>query len=341
MAIPRNLVAMIEVLRRCWPVGRTVADLARELDIQPWRVAELLGQCRSLGVPVEHVGPVAQIDPARLPLLADVLEFGLKTIRVGRSIVVFDRVSSTNDVAWQAARRADSDGLVVLAEEQTAGRGRFGRAWLSPPGGSLLFSLLLLGLPVGDEFANRMVMAASLAMAEAVRHVLDLPATIRWPNDLYLHGRKVGGILLESRAGKSGGAGQGPCADVVLGIGLNCNQLPHDLPAPIRQTAGSLAMETGRAVDRTALMRAALERLEARVVGDWESADAAAAARRLHEEYLSFLDHEARRVRIRRDGQTMEATVRDVDPLAGLIVELPAGGVAHFSPAQVSLEWIT
>lgn len=325
MPLPRNLVVLIESLRRAWPGGRTADALARELDLQVWRVGELLGRCESLGVPVAHDGAMLRLDPAACPLMGDLVELGLETKRVGRSVVVFAQTASTNDVCWQAARRRDSDGLVVLAESQTAGRGRHGRIWLDRPGAGLLFSLLLLEVPPADGLVNRLMMIASVAMSEAIGRTLDASTAIRWPNDLYMDGRKLAGVLVESKKSAAGRL------DVVLGIGLNCNQSADDFPDELTGRATSLAAELGRPIDRTALLRAILARLDA-----WLEADDGD----LHAAYMERMDHHARRVAILHDGRRIEATVRDVDPISGLIVELPAGGVAHFAPAQVSLEWL-
>src|ERR1035437_545445 len=119
MALTRKLIRMLESLRLAWPGGRTVQDLGQELDIQPWRVAELVGRCEHLGLALEQAGPALRLDPGAAPLIGEWIEPGLGTRRIGRSILVFGQTASTNDVAWQAARRRSSDGLVVMAETQT------------------------------------------------------------------------------------------------------------------------------------------------------------------------------------------------------------------------------
>ncbi|MDD4891676.1 MAG: biotin--[acetyl-CoA-carboxylase] ligase [Phycisphaerae bacterium] len=319
---------MLESLRRAWPANRTVGDLAGELDIQPWRAAELVGRCEHLGIPLEHAGAALRLEPASTPLLGELIEWTLGTNRIGRSVIVFAEAASTNDVAWQGARRRESDGLVVLAETQSAGRGRFGRTWLDQRGASLLFSLLLLDVPQGEGLANRLVMSASVAIAEAIDAAVGVSPVVRWPNDLYVHGRKLAGILLESRTGKEG-------VDIVLGVGINCNQSAEQFPADIARTATSLAAELGQPVDRTALMREILRRLER-----W-LADGAESIGELHGAYLARMDHQASRVRIHHGGRTVDATVRDVDPISGLIVELATGGVMHFAPSEVTLEWLS
>ncbi|MCG3179269.1 MAG: Bifunctional ligase/repressor BirA [Phycisphaerae bacterium] len=337
MALPPNLVKLIESLRRAHPGGRSVADLAGELDIQAWRAAELLGRLKSLGVAVEEPAPGRlATDPAATPLIGDLIELGLAPVRVGRSVVVFPRVGSTNDVCRQATARRDSDGLVVLAESQSAGRGRRGRVWHDAPGASLLLSLLLLDEPGGEGLTHRLMMAAAVALAEALDEGLGVPAVIRWPNDLYVHGRKLAGVLVEAARSPSPAAGA-PLFDVVIGIGVNCNQQADDFnfPPAVRTIATSLAVEVGRRVDRTAVARALLGRLDGWLAGG----DACPSLDELHRAYLQRMDHSARRVRVHHDGRTFEGTVRDVDPLAGLIVEL-GGGVAHFDPSDTSVEWL-
>jgi len=121
---------------------------------------------------------------------------------------------------------------------------------------------------------------------------------------------------------------------MVIGVGVNCNQLAEDLAEPIRDTATSLRIEAGEPIDRVGLCRRAIDRLD-----HWLGT-AAPPIESLHARYLEWMDHAARRVRIAHDGESIEATVRDVDPVAGLIVELPAGGVAHFDPARVSVTWL-
>jgi BirA family biotin operon repressor/biotin-[acetyl-CoA-carboxylase] ligase len=140
----------------------------------------------------------------------------------------------------------------VAAGEQTAGRGRLGRPWLAAPGTSLLFSLNLRPA-VETARLPELSIVAGLATAEAIRRVTGLVPEIKLPNDLLLGGRKLAGILAEAREER-----------VVLGIGINVNVAPEDLPAGVDLEPTSLLAELGAPVDRAALLAAILHELERR-----------------------------------------------------------------------------
>lgn len=157
---------------------------------------------------------------------------------------------STNDLAWEAAGegRDAADGLAVFAEQQSQGRGRRGTRWLAPPHSSILCSVLVWW-PAGGAEAALLTRTAAVAAADAVEELSDLDVGIKWPNDVVVDDRKVGGILVEVRGG---GEAEAPA---VVGIGLNCCQGPEAFPPSIRPGAASLAM-LGAEVDRTLLARA-------------------------------------------------------------------------------------
>ena len=146
----------------------------------------------------------------------------------------------------------------VVADSQTAGRGRGGRAWASPPGVALYFSVLLRPSLAPDALPL-LTLAAGCAVAEAVRAETGLPAGLKWPNDLLVGGRKACGILCEAEAGPDGAPA------VAAGIGLNVNTPPEALPPRPVFPATSLAAEAGRTFDREKLLRACLDALRAAV----------------------------------------------------------------------------
>jgi BirA family transcriptional regulator, biotin operon repressor / biotin---[acetyl-CoA-carboxylase] ligase len=152
-----------------------------------------------------------------------------------------------------------SEGAVALTEEQTEGRGRLGRSWLSPPGASLLFSVLLEP-PVETARLPELTVVAGEACAQAIEDVTGIEPEIKLPNDVLIGGRKTAGILAEARDGR-----------VVLGIGVNVNVTAPDLPQGIDPPATSLLLETGSEVDRVELLVEILDRLE-RAYGDWVAA---------------------------------------------------------------------
>jgi len=143
------------------------------------------------------------------------------------------------------------EGALVVADHQTAGRGRLGRSWEAPPGKALLFSILLR--PPSERNVPELSLVAGIAVADALERTLGLSVQLKWPNDVMLRRRKVAGCLAEVREGV-----------VVLGIGLNVNQTREELP----EHAGSLLTLTGRETDREKLLSALLQDLEARY-SDW------------------------------------------------------------------------
>jgi BirA family biotin operon repressor/biotin-[acetyl-CoA-carboxylase] ligase len=143
------------------------------------------------------------------------------------------------------------EGALVVADHQTAGRGRLGRSWEAPPGKALLFSILLR--PPSERNVPELSLVAGIAVADALERTLGLSVQLKWPNDVMLRRRKVAGCLAEVRDGV-----------VVLGIGLNVNQTREELP----EHAGSVLTLTGRETDREKLLSALLQDLEARY-SDW------------------------------------------------------------------------
>lgn len=170
---------------------------------------------------------------------------GLDTGIFGANVHFYPDVGSTNDVARTLAAQHAPEGTVVLADFQLAGRGRLGRTWMAPPGTSLLASVLFRP-DLHPERIHRLVMVVALAMVDACRAAAGVEIDIKWPNDLLLSGRKVGGILSES-------AVQGSrAAWVIVGIGVNVNQTFGE-EHPLAHLAISLREATGREVDRAVL----------------------------------------------------------------------------------------
>lgn len=174
---------------------------------------------------------------------------------------LYGRVGSTMDIARNLAEAGAPAGTLVLAEEQTAGRGRTGRRWYSPPGAGLLMSFVLrpragTGAPLAP---GTLPLRMGLAVAGAIEETVAIPVLIKWPNDVVgEEGRKLAGIVCEGTLSESGGF-------VVAGIGVNVAQREEDLPAELRGTATSLRLLTGRTVSRAPLATALIRRLSYRM----------------------------------------------------------------------------
>ena len=200
--------------------------------------------------------PSPRNTPVSLPL-AETLAAQVQTICLGRKIRAYQETTSTNDLAKEWAQAGAPEGSLVLAERQTAGRGRRGRKWQSRAGQNLLLSIVLRPqLP--PERLPLVTLAAGLASADAMApFVSPLAPSIKWPNDVLLGKRKCCGILVES-------VFETPSRPptVALGIGINVNQ--DAFPAPLSSKATSLLLETGRHVPRAALLARLLEQIERR-----------------------------------------------------------------------------
>jgi BirA family biotin operon repressor/biotin-[acetyl-CoA-carboxylase] ligase len=177
----------------------------------------------------------------------------LDTRCLGRRTLAFAQIDSTNNYAASLADDPANDGVAVLADEQTAGRGQHGRTWTAAPRASVLLSLLLFPPPPLRRPAILTAWAA-VAVCETVRRVVGVQAKIKWPNDVLLKGRKVCGILIEQAAG----SGDPRRARVVAGIGLNVQQTAADFAAADLPFATSLRQHTSVALDTHAVARTLL-----------------------------------------------------------------------------------
>lgn len=192
------------------------------------------------------------------PLDADALRAALGAQLIGRHLFVLAETTSTNEViAHMAADHAE--GLVVIAETQTAGRGQYGRHWESAPGKGLWLSVLLRPRIAVAE-SSRITDFLALSIAETIEEKLKIETTVKPPNDVYVSSRKVAGVLVEMRVEPSGGY----CA--IAGLGLNVNHTLEDFPLELRERASSLALVIGHSLDRLELTVALLRKLDQRYV---------------------------------------------------------------------------
>ncbi len=180
---------------------------------------------------------------------------GLVTRRIGAALHLFQDIDSTSEQAALLAERGASEGTVVIAHAQRRGRGRMGRQWASPAGLGIYFSVILRP-PIPAQRAPALALLGAAAAAEAIDRATGLATGIKWPNDLIVRERKVGGVLGE--AAVEGASLQ----HVILGIGLNVNQTEADFEGRLRTTATSLRIESGRFIDRIAMIRSLCEILD-------------------------------------------------------------------------------
>ncbi len=247
---------------------------------------------------------------------ANAIHDGLRTQRLGRPLLVYQSVGSTNDVAREMAKADAPEGTAALAGEQTGGRGRKGSAWASPSGGLWLSIVLRPTIPL--EAWPLIGFAAGAGVAAALESVSGRTIQLKWPNDVILESRKVGGILVESAAGVA-----------ILGIGINVNVELDALPEDVRRGATTVLASLGRTVDLSVLTRAVLEQVEH--FYDLLSQDSKAVLRAWRRR--SFLS--GRSVQV---GSThmLEGIAEDVDDSGALLIRT-ASGVQPVTVGEVSV----
>jgi len=251
--------------------------------------------------------------------------------RIAGRVDLIRSTTSTNDYIWSAAAddaaHDPTDGHVVFAEFQSAGRGRMGRSWHSPTGASVMFSILLIeSADTPTPPAEALGLIAGIAAASAINDVTGLTARIAWPNDIVVGHRKLGGVLIESRMIETGRRAY------ALGIGVNCLQHRTHFPDEFRPRATSIDLESTRPVDRESIAAALLLSLDAWLAEPlrWEPSTLKAA----------FLQHATPLgcdIELRFQGHTYTGQVIDIDPSAALVVQLRDGTRRLFPAAATSI----
>ena len=219
------------------------------------------------------------------------------------TIVHLPRVDSTQTTIFDLAAQSAPDRTVVVADYQAAGRGRRGRAWDAPPGTSLLTSILVRPRGTPERWGGYSLVSA-VAVADALARVAGLSARLKWPNDVLIRGRKIAGILLESRMPAAGAGGAAASGVIAVGIGVNLGQ--RSFPAGLAARATSVTLETERSVDRDAMLAALLDAFD-----HWRAALERDGLPPIRARWLSLADTIGRRVSV--DGITGVAVDLDID----------------------------
>lgn len=271
--------------------------------------------------------PYADLD--RPPLSEAALRRAL--VRPGSlwsSLSVVERTGSTNADLARAARDGAAEGTVLVAESQSAGRGRMGREWVAPPRSGLAFSILLRPEGVPPTFQGWLTLLVGLAAASAVRRIAELDVRLKWPNDLMAGERKFAGILAERAEDRS----------IVVGIGLNVSLRREELPT---ERATSLALENAACTDRDPLLRAILREIESRY-REWIEVGGDPDASGLRSAYLAWSATVGQEVRVELPGaRVLTGPAVGVDRFGHLLVRrgdedyaLSVGDVVHVRPAS-------
>jgi len=248
-------------------------------------------------------------------MLSDEIKAGLGTRILGREVISYAQISSTNNVALELAAGGTQEGTLVTAEYQTFGRGRRKRKWLSPARTSILASLILRPSIMLHE-AQSIVLISAVAVAHAIRNVTQLPALIKWPNDVMVNDRKVSGILAEMRTEGS------MVKFIVLGIGVTVNLPRSRFPKEIMDVATSLSHELGHGVSRIALLQEILRQLEQRYVKIKEH-----KIDNIIAEWKALSATIGRQVRITLPRRIINGHALDIDESGALLVRVSTGEI--------------
>jgi BirA family biotin operon repressor/biotin-[acetyl-CoA-carboxylase] ligase len=238
----------------------------------------------------------------------------LSTRRIGGKVIVYDSTSSTQRIAAEYAKNAANDGLVIFAEQQTAGRGRGGNQWQSGRADSILCSIVLTDSRLPIELL-------SLACAVAVAEAVGKPARIKWPNDIMLNGRKVAGILLETK----------PSGACIVGVGINCHQARDSFDAELQSIATSIDIETKSVTDRTSLARRLLISMD-----QWLEL-AAQRSEKVIDQWRRLSVQLGHRIKLIYNSRQFAGNCIGLDPEKGLVLQLDTGGIRMFDAAHSSI----
>jgi BirA family biotin operon repressor/biotin-[acetyl-CoA-carboxylase] ligase len=238
---------------------------------------------------------------------------------IGRDVVSLGTVESTNSFAMELADKGASHGTVVIADSQTKGRGRMGRTWISPSGGNIYMSVILTP-PMKLQEATILTIMAGVACCGALRNITGLPVEIKWPNDLMVSHKKLGGILTEIKSGAS------KMAYAVMGIGINVNTKLEDFPSEVRTIATSIRNEKGKTESRTFLMAEILNELDR-----WYRVFAQEGKKNLLNEWRRLTSMMGKPVQVTMGEETIDGLAHDIDDEGRLIVRLPSGALRKIS----------
>lgn len=312
---------IIEFLKRRqgYVSGEEIAEYLKVTRQALWKHIQELKDSGYEIVAVPHLGYKLNSLPDRL--FPSEIAHGLDTKFVGRKLYYFDSLASTMDKAWELGLQKAAEGTVVLAETQSKGRGRLARQWLSPKYKGIYFSLILRP-KISLSEASLLTLLAAVSVCEAIEEKAGLGAQIKWPNDIMLKHKKLGGILTELNAETD------EVRFMVVGIGLNVNN-DH---AGLLNTATSLKEQTGIPLSRVELLQALLRRIEKNYIGFLRH-----GAEAVIERWRDYNITIGKRVRISAHKEHIEGMAMDIDSDGSLLLRKDSGLVQKFTSGDVTL----
>ncbi len=300
-------------------------ELGKRLNVSRTAVWKHINELRRRGYQIKSSpkSGYSFIEGTHLLLPEEILP-GLNTQIVGKHIAHYDEVSSTQDIAAEMARGGAAEGTVVIAETQKRGRGRKGRNWISPPEGGIYLSLILRPNLKPSQVVQ-IPLIASVALVKAIRETVPLQPMIKWPNDIIVGKKKVGGILTEMSSEIDG------VNYVVLGIGLNVNMPASLLDEETTGIATSLIDEYGEYTSRTKLVQSFLSEFE--IIYTKFLASGFSSVR---DEWKALNNTIGEWVKVSDGGKEIEGEALDIDNDGFLLVRKEGGDVSKIISGDVS-----
>ncbi|HEU5138901.1 MAG TPA: biotin--[acetyl-CoA-carboxylase] ligase [Bacillales bacterium] len=253
MAAKTAILKMLSAHRDTFVSGQ---ELSERLGLSRTAIWKHINELRKAGYEIVSVKKSGYRLIEKPNVLSEAeIQSGLETDTLGRTVQYEDSVKSTQEVAHHLARQGAKEGTIVVADEQTGGRGRLGRPWHSPKGTGIWVSMILRPR-IPPQQAPQLTLLAAVGVVKGIRAATGLECDIKWPNDILVHGKKLVGILTELQADPD------QVNSVIVGMGMNVNVKETDFPEELREIATSIRIQAGREVDRAEVLQQILKQTE-------------------------------------------------------------------------------
>ncbi len=311
---------ILNIIRKSPGSPKDIKELTKTLNVCESDIISALNLLKNWGYTIDsgNSDKISFIDSPD-SLIDTEISYSLETKIFGRKIYAYQRIQSTNSIATQLADSGAAEGTIIIAEQQTKGRGRLGRKWFSPAGNSLYFSLILRP-KIHPRQAPGISLITAVALTETISTYGNLPVKVKWPNDVLIGGRKTAGILTELSAEPD------IVNFIVVGIGININHKKNDFPEEICNLATSLRIELGKKVKRVQFLKRLLVRLENEYLLFKKSGLTETRPKLV--EYSSLIGND---ITLRIGRRSVSGRVMDIDEDGRLIVATPTGPEAFIA----------
>lgn len=312
--ISEGILTLLKREKKSSSSGLSATYLSSSLNIPLHTVYEGIVELRRLGYKiVTERGKgyrLLSVPDTFIPLE---INYNLKTKILGKNIFSYRAIKSTNDLAYRLAEQKAPEGTLIVADKQTAGKGRLGRKWFSPPNRGIWMSLILRP-KIPPAKAPGLSLCTGLALVQTVMDKTGLKADLKWPNDCLIRGKKAAGILLELSAELD------KVNFVIIGVGINVNHSQKDFPKSLKGRATSIYLESGKRISRVEFLKDFLKKLE-KIYINFKSF----GLRYYREEIKKSSTILGKKVKLQYGKEKLKGLVKDIDENGSLILETRKG----------------